>query len=316
MRARAGAAAGGGPLDRPRGALILYLLVLERRRRGRLARMDRPGRHRRGRPPTRRRRLRRATRAGWAPAKLAWGSGLRGARSCSPSQTRRSARPPTTTSASTTSARQLRGALLGHPRARQPAERFGAGDGHLLVTAFLDHGPWAGAGPHLVNGLLVALLPVDIAPVSRSGPRRGSPRSRTAWRCCSTRRPRSRRLAARPAARSPNLDFAAFVLVAVGMLYLAEAVERGPSPRRLTATAAFAARVLDPPALLVGAFWLIAVAVFRARRTTRTRPLPRGACRCDGPGMDRPADDPVRVPLVPDDYVPARRSTGACRSRW
>src|SRR5205807_1949317 len=41
--------------------------------------------------------------------------------------------------------------------------RFGAGDGHLLLAAFLDHGPWAGAGPHLVNGLLAFLLSLELA---------------------------------------------------------------------------------------------------------------------------------------------------------
>ena len=40
--------------------------------------------------------------------------------------------------------------------------RLGAGDAHLLLTAFLDRSPLAGAGPHLVGGLLLALLLLEI----------------------------------------------------------------------------------------------------------------------------------------------------------
>src|SRR3954471_768691 len=106
--------------------------------------------------------------------------------------------------------------------------RFGAGDGPLLFVAFLDHGPWAGAGPHLADGLLGAMLCVELAS-------RFVLRSSRAGLSLFTSRMALLLVPAlaivvvwRPDQRiaSPNLDFAAFVLVAAGMLYLAEAVER------------------------------------------------------------------------------------------
>ncbi len=105
--------------------------------------------------------------------------------------------------------------------------RFGAGDAHLLLTAFLDQRPLAGAGPHLIDGLLGSLLLLDVGLRLARRPVPGAPLF-------------SRRLAVllvpatfvvaalSPQQRisSPNLDFATFVEVAVGMLYFAECVER------------------------------------------------------------------------------------------
>src|SRR5581483_11939448 len=65
--------------------------------------------------------------------------------------------------------------------------RLGGGDAHLLLVAFLEHGPWAGAASHLVGGLLVSLLVLEIATraVSR---RRRSPSSASARRTASRAR--------------------------------------------------------------------------------------------------------------------------------
>ncbi len=148
--------------------------------------------------------------------------------------------------------------------------RFGAGDGHLLLTAFLDHGPWAGAGAHLVNGLLALLFCVEIAGrFVRRGVHTGldSFTNRLALLLI----PAAVVLVVwRPTQRisSPSLDFAAFVLVAVGMLYLAECVERGFTPTRaLAAAAALAAASATRPLYWFAALWVIALAAVFARRT-------------------------------------------------
>jgi hypothetical protein len=109
--------------------------------------------------------------------------------------------------------------------------RLGAGDAHLLLTAFLDQRPLAGAGPHLVDSLLGALLLLDVG-------------LRLARRPAAEAPVFSRRLAAllgpatfvvaamSPLQRisSPNLDFATFVEVAIGMLYFADSLERDLDP--------------------------------------------------------------------------------------
>jgi hypothetical protein len=147
--------------------------------------------------------------------------------------------------------------------------RFGAGDGHLLLVAFLDHGPWAGAGPHLADGLLAMLLCIDLASRFAFRPLAGGLASFTnrlalllvpalvivvVWRP-------DQRIA------SPNLDFAAFVLVAVGMLYLAEAVERGFEATAVaTSGAALAAASATRPLYWFATLFAIAVAAFAAGR--------------------------------------------------
>ncbi len=147
--------------------------------------------------------------------------------------------------------------------------RFGAADGHLLLVAFLDHGPWAGAGPHLVNGLLAAMLAVELG-------------SRFVWRGPAGRlAPFAQRMALllvpvlilavvnRPTHRisSPDLDFAAFVLVVAGMLYLAEAVEQrfAPTPV-LAAGAALGAAAATRPLYWLPAAVAVGLPVLAARR--------------------------------------------------
>jgi hypothetical protein len=123
--------------------------------------------------------------------------------------------------------------------------RLAAGDAHLLLAAFLDQSPLDGAGPHLVVGLLVSLLFLDVG-----------------LRFARTSEPSfSRRLALLlvPAAvvigslapqqrlSSPNLDLGVVVAAVVGMLYLAECVEHA----------------FDPGAALTGAAMLAVAAATR-----------------------------------------------------
>src|SRR5262249_38296496 len=108
--------------------------------------------------------------------------------------------------------------------------RFGASDPHLLLAAFVDRGPWAGAGWHLVDGLLVSLLVLELAArLAPAPPVMPSFTRRMAWLLIPATvvvvgSAVDYRLA------SPNLDLACFVLVAVGMLYLADCVEDAVHP--------------------------------------------------------------------------------------
>jgi hypothetical protein len=138
--------------------------------------------------------------------------------------------------------------------------RFGAADGHLLLVAFLDHGPWAGAAPQLVNGLLAAMLAVDLGSrFVRRGPAGGL--GSFAQRMALLLVPvLVGGVVNRPLHRisSPDLDFAALVLVLAGMLYLAEAVERGYAPTPVLAAGA----ALGTAAATRPLYWLpVAVAV-------------------------------------------------------
>ncbi len=127
--------------------------------------------------------------------------------------------------------------------------RLAAGDAHLLFVASLEHGPWGGAGFHLANGLLVSMLLIDGA--SRfTWPRSSLPLSFT-QRMALLLVPATIVVVGVGSAyrlSSPNLDLAAYVLVAVGALYLAECLERGFEPvAAVTAIAAFAAAAVTRP---------------------------------------------------------------------
>ena len=146
--------------------------------------------------------------------------------------------------------------------------RLGAGDAHLLFVALLDRGPLSGAGPHLADGLLASLLIFDLV-------RRFVFRPASAWFSSFTSTLALLLIpivvivaALRPTQRisSPNLDFAAFVLVVVGILYLAECVEDGfARSRRARRDRRARNRCGNPPPLL---------ALGRIRRG-RTRPVHR-----------------------------------------
>jgi len=147
--------------------------------------------------------------------------------------------------------------------------RFGAGDGHLLFVALLDHGPWAGAGPHLADGLLAAMLCADLGGRFAFVPWRGALASFTNRLALLLLPALAIVVVWRPDQRiaSPNLDFAAFVLVAVGMLYLAECVERGFRPSAVVASgSALAAASATRPLYWLPTLAAIALAVAAAHR--------------------------------------------------
>lgn len=156
--------------------------------------------------------------------------------------------------------------------------RLGAGDAHLVFLAFLGHGPWGAAASHLVNGLLVSMLFVDIA-------------SRFVLRREATLAPSfTRRMALllAPATvtvvaiginyrlASPNLDLAAFVLVAVGALYLAESVENGFLPAAaLTSVATFAVAAATRPLYWLAVVVAAVLLVVGVRHTAEAQTPPR-----------------------------------------
>ena len=153
--------------------------------------------------------------------------------------------------------------------------RLGAGDAHLLFVALLDRGPLSGAGPHLADGLLASLLIFDLV-------RRFAFRPASAWFSSFTSTLALLLIpivvivaALRPTQRisSPNLDFAAFVLVVVGILYLAECVEDGfRAPAALGATAALATAAATRPLYWLWVVFAVAVLVlFTGSRPARGR---------------------------------------------
>jgi hypothetical protein len=133
-------------------------------------------------------------------------------------------------------------------------ERLGAGDAHLLLVALLHHGPWGGAAPHLLNGLLLSLLFFEVA--SRFARGGGAP---YANRVALLLAPAAVVVAGAGTGyrlASPNLDLGAFVLVAVAALYAAEAVEREFEPTAaLASTALLAAAAATRPL-----YWLATLA--------------------------------------------------------
>ncbi len=135
-------------------------------------------------------------------------------------------------------------------------ERLGADDPSLLFAALLSHGPWSGGANHLVNGLLVALLFVEVG-------RRFVP-------SVEQRVPEfTRRVALllflativvieiSPSVllSSLNLDLATFVFVAVGLLYLAECIEDSPA----LAPAVTSIAMLSLAAVTRPLYWLTAL---------------------------------------------------------
>lgn len=159
-------------------------------------------------------------------------------------------------------------------------DRLGAADGHFLLVAVLGRWPWSHAGFRLATGLLAAFLCVEIA---------GRLRPAESF---DSRSPYSRRMAlllipatflasvgtAGTAFRlaSPNLDFAAFVLVAVGCLYLAESVEVASEPvTALASTSALAVAAVTRPLYWPAAILAALVVVLSRQRLPGTHLLQR-----------------------------------------
>ena len=150
-------------------------------------------------------------------------------------------------------------------------DRLGAGNAHFLLAALFGHGPWAGAGFVLVNGLLVAFLFLDVA--ARFVVPAGERESRFARRMAVLLVPAAVLTAGIGAARlsEPDLDLATFVLVSVGALYLAEAVDRGLEPTAaVTSTAALAAASVTRPLYWVMTAMAVGSLILRARTVNAT----------------------------------------------
>ena len=193
--------------------------------------------------------------------------------------------------------------------------RLGAGDAHLLFVALLDRGPLsrARAPPRRRASRVAADL--------RSR-RRFAFRPASAWFSSFTSTlallliPTTVIVAAlRPTQRisSPNLDFAAFVLVVVGILYLAECVENGlRAPAALGATAALATAAATRPLYWLWVVFAVAVLVLftgsRPPRGRATALLTVGAIPAViGDRLARTASGAFRVPALSPH---ARRASG------
>ena len=193
--------------------------------------------------------------------------------------------------------------------------RLGAGDAHLLLAAFLDRSPVAGAGPHLVVGLLVSLLLLDVG-LRLARPGNAEPSF-------------SRRLAVllvpavvviaslAPQQRlsSPNLDLGVVVAAVVGMLYLAECIERGFDPGAGLTGAAMLGRGIGDEAALLAAHHLRGggLRLRGAYGPRRSRGLRAAGARRGGLG--RPPGGPVGVPPLPALGRAGSPRTGASRPR-
>jgi hypothetical protein len=167
-------------------------------------------------------------------------------------------------------------------------ERLSSGNAHLLFVALLEHGPWANAGFHLANGLLVVLLLVELG--SRIGLVHGRPDSYSGRMALLLLPATVVLIGVRPTHRlsSPNLDLAVFVLVVVGALYLAECVERQYQPAAILAsTGAFATASATRPLYWITtalAACLIGAAAGRERRELRLRGVRALILGCTIPG--------------------------------
>lgn len=147
--------------------------------------------------------------------------------------------------------------------------RLGAGDAHLLFVALIDHGPLAGAAPHFADGLLASLVLLDLAVRLASS-------SPGTWLRSFTSTfglllvPAVLVMAAdRPTHRisSPNLDFATFLLVLIGALYLVEAIEGGFSlPPALVSAAVFATTAATRPLYWLWAGYALVLFAVLSRR--------------------------------------------------
>jgi hypothetical protein len=155
--------------------------------------------------------------------------------------------------------------------------RLGAGNGHLLLVSLVDHGPFARFGFHIVNGLLAVMLVVDVA-----------------WRF--VRRTPGRRLATftnRVALlllpvllvaivggkgsriNNPDLDFAVFVLVMIGMLYLVDCLELGfRATPALVSAASLALAATTRPLYWPLAALAVGMVVITGVRRASGRPAP------------------------------------------
>lgn len=151
--------------------------------------------------------------------------------------------------------------------------RLSSAAGHLLFVALLGVGPWRGAGQHLANGFLLALLFLQLGAAVAAGRRQGwALSSRVALLLVPAV---VLIVAADPMGRvsSPSLDIAALVGVVAGGVLLARAVELSHDVRYLVAAggafgAALATRPQVAPAVIAG-LGLLVLRVDWSTATTR-----------------------------------------------
>ena len=151
--------------------------------------------------------------------------------------------------------------------------RFGNSDSHLLFVAYLDQGPWPGAGIQIANGLFLGALLIDVC--LRFVVRREGALTSFTDRLAILLVPAAATIVAwRPDSRisSPELDVSTFVFVFVGALYLGELVERGfATAPALASVGGFAAAATTRALYWVPAFLSIGIIVACARRHDNDR---------------------------------------------
>jgi hypothetical protein len=135
-------------------------------------------------------------------------------------------------------------------------EQLGASEPNLLFGALLSHGPWSGGAVHLVSGFLAALVFVDVGlRFGRGAGQRVAPYTKRLALLLFLATLAVIEVPPTYPLSTLSLDFAPFVFVVVGLLYLAEAVET--SPALLPAVTALAMLVLA--AVSRELFWLTAL---------------------------------------------------------
>jgi hypothetical protein len=148
-------------------------------------------------------------------------------------------------------------------------DRLGAGNGHLLLVAFLDAAPWPRSAIYLANGLLAALLFAEVA--ARLGRARLREGLSFAQRLALLLVPATVvtiGVGSEYRLTSPNLDLAAFLLVAVGTLYLADCLtSEAPAAASLACLSAFGLAAVTRPLFLLPA--VVAGGLILARRPRR-----------------------------------------------
>lgn len=144
--------------------------------------------------------------------------------------------------------------------------RLSSGTGHLLFAAFVGVGPWRGAGQHVANGFLLALLLVQLGTLLDLRDR--AARERLSWRVALLLVPGVALLVAvDPAGRvsSPSLDVAALVFVVAGGVLLTRAAELSFDGRYVVAAGgAFGAGLATRPHVLPAVVVAVLVLAVRA----------------------------------------------------
>ncbi|MEP6893734.1 MAG: hypothetical protein ABI927_08150, partial [Gaiellaceae bacterium] len=152
--------------------------------------------------------------------------------------------------------------------------RLGAGNAHLLLVSFFGHGPLTRIGYHITNGLFAALLLLDVA--CRFARRVPSPRlpSFTARIALLVLPATLVAIVGGKGSRlnNPDLDFAVFVLVIIGALYLVECLEFGfrPTPALVSASSLSLAATTRPFYWPLAVLGVALLAIAGARQIGRT----------------------------------------------